>query len=284
MDIFLALIAHIGWGVGDIFVVKTARRMGTWSTTLWSGICALLIAGIFLLPFFRQDFLRLTPELFSLLFLLNILLFISHAAFIESFRVGNPTVVGVIAASFLAVSVILSILFLGEQLTREKGVVITLIMAGVLLCLLDKERFSFSWGRGEVMALIAMFGWGIYYAFVKIPIQSVGWFVPNFLFLALFPLVWCVFSVHRLPLKSPFSKKIFGIFIANVLFVTCAEWAYTIAIQASDVSLIVPIAGSYPALFVALSSIIFREPLHRSQWFGVVLTVIGICILAVVSS
>lgn len=278
MSIVLALLAHIGWGVGDVFAVGATRIMGTKRMTIWRGVAAFVLATVFLLPFFWHDFLRLTPSIFALTLALSIVTLIGDFAFFEGFKVGNPTLVGVISASFVAVSVVCSVVFLGEQLSLEKTVVIGGIMAGVLLCLLEGASLRLSWGRGEIMALVTMMCWGVYYAFIKIPVRSVGWFVPGYLFLSLFPILLLVSKRLSRDVPMTLSRRVLPIFVASVLLTTMAEWLYHIAIVDSDVSFVAPIAGSYPALFVLLSSVVFREPLRRIQLTGIVLTVS--CIIA----
>ena len=209
MALFFALLSHIGWGVGDVFGVVATRRMGTIPMTVWRGIFAFILATMLLLPFFWKDFLLVTPQLGVIILGLSILSLIADFAFFESLRVGNPPVVGVISASFVAVAVLISILFLGEHLTPEKAAIVLTILIGIGLCVFDHRIFSFAWTRGELMAVIAMIGWGLYYALIKIPVQAVGWFVPGYLFLALFPIIGLALRLKKCALPSPFRGGVF---------------------------------------------------------------------------
>ncbi len=279
MALFFAVISHLGWAVGDVFGVTATRKMGSVSMTVWRGTAGFFLASIFLLPFFWKDFFRLTPEMLLMIAGLTVLTLIADFAFFEGIKVGNPTVVGVISASFVAISVIISVVFLGEHITLEKAGVVSMIIFGVILCLFDKNSFTCSWKRGEFMALAAMVGWGVYYAYIKIPVRSVGWFVPSYLFLLTLPVIGLFLRSRNHFLQSPFPKRIFPIFFISVLLTMIAEWGYNIAIETSDVSFVAPIAGSYPALFVLLSSLIFKEKMHMLQWIGVGTTLAGIVIL-----
>ncbi|MDO8490290.1 MAG: hypothetical protein Q7S47_02630, partial [bacterium] len=64
MSILLAIISHLGWGIGDIFVVMTARKIGTNGITFWSSVVSLIVLLPFV-PFFLSDFSRLTPSCFA---------------------------------------------------------------------------------------------------------------------------------------------------------------------------------------------------------------------------
>lgn len=280
MTVLLALIAHVGWAVGDIFGVVAVRKLGSVSMTVSRGITACLLATICALPFFWRDFFRLTPETLAIIVMLTLFTIIADFAFFESLKAGNPSVAGVISASFVAPAVLISILFLGEAFSLEKIGVIALILSGVLLCFLDRTTFRWSWGRSESMALVAMIGWGLYYALIKIPIASVGWFVPGYFFLLTFPVIAICLRLKSYSFQSPFSKSIFPAFIASVVLTSLAEWLYMIGIEGSDVSFVAPIAGSYPALFVLLSHLAFKEHIQGTQWIGICMTLIGIIALS----
>lgn len=279
MSILLALISHIGWGVGDIFVVLTTRKIGTNGISFWT-LFVSFITLLFFVPFFSSDFSKLTWESFWLILVLSVFLLVAHMSFNEGMRIGSPSLVGAISASFVAVSVILSLIFLGEHLSFRDAFFVGLIILGVALCLMGKD-FHFEWGRGEIMALGAMVGWGIYYAFIKIAIVQVGWFVPAFIFAALFPLVALFSYFTKGTISSPFKKSTVVVFFLSVILIGAAEFCYNIAISSGgDVSKILPIAGSYPALFVLLSSIIFHEKILHHQWMGICAALTGIIALS----
>lgn len=279
MALFFAIISHLGWAIGDLFVVKVARKMGTYPATLWGMIFAFALYCL-MAPFFASDFLRLDWSSFALIMLLSLFLLGGHTAFNHAFQAGNASLVGMISASFVAVSVLLSVIFLGESLSLEKGLLIALTFFGVLLCLMQKD-FQLEFGKGEWMAVITMICWGIYYAFIKIAIDSVGWFVPSFLFLTLFPLLLFFRPCGDSVSPSPFGRNILVILIPSVILIGIAELSFNVTLDFGNVVSVLPIAGSYPALFILLSSLVFKEKMLAHQWFGVFLALIGVIALSI---
>ena len=56
--IIFALVSYIGWGVGDIFGTIAARKLGAYSTTIWSYLSRVLIFSpyiLFALPFLSKS-------------------------------------------------------------------------------------------------------------------------------------------------------------------------------------------------------------------------------------
>jgi uncharacterized membrane protein len=45
-------------------------------------------------------------------------------------------------------------------------------------------------------------------------------------------------------------------------------------------AIVAPIAGAYPTLFVFLSRFVFKDRLTKQQGFGIVVTLVGIVLLA----
>ena len=124
-----------------------------------------------------------------------------------------------------------------------------------------------------------MIGWGIYYAFIKPIVAIVGWYVPIYIFLATFPLIALIAFRQRKTLAVRLDNSLLFIFIASVVLTGIAEASYNIAVQTGNVSSVAPIAGSYPALFVAISAMVFKERMHGIQWIGVGMAVVGIIVL-----
>lgn len=58
---------------------------------------------------------------------------------------------------------------------------------------------------------------------------------------------------------------------------------FNYAISKGQTSVVAPIAGSSPAVFVALAFFLFHERLNKKQWTGIVAAVIGIVGLSIVS-
>lgn len=84
-------------------------------------------------------------------------------------------------------------------------------------------------------------------------------------------------------LNNPVKNGVLLPLIAIALFVKAAEWSFYFAISHGQTSIIAPIAGSYPTLFVILAFLIFKDPITRQQIAGIGTTLTGIVLLSIFS-
>jgi len=280
-----ALISYLGWGVGDVFGTIATRKLDAYSTTFWRLLVALLLFSAFV-PFILSELGGLSWQVFLLNIILSVVGIIGLVAFYEGLKVGNAAVVGTVAASFAAVAVLFSVLFLDEIITSEQLGAISLIFLGVILSGLNlgelKRNSRRVFNKGTGFALIAMFFWGIYSTFIKIPVQEIGWFFPAFisLFFAI-PVLLVFMRIRKLPLRTPRSLSLVSTVFLNGILLTVAEFSYNFAISKGLTALIIPIAGSYPTLFVLLAALVFKDPITKQQIAGITVTLLGIILLSI---
>lgn len=283
--IFFALISYVGWGVGDIFGTIVSRRLNGYVLIFWSSIIGLVISS-FYIPFAWDNLLHLTKNTLILLIILEIIAPLPIIALFEGLRVGSAPVVGAIAASFAAVTVILSFIFLGERVSTYQTVALLLIFAGVFLVsfklnlLKGKNLFA---DRGLPFAFTTMILWGIYFTFIKIPVKEIGWFWPMYFALATFPITYLIIKIRKIKLSlNDLKDSLLPITVSSILL-NGAALSYNLAISLGQVAIVVPIAGSYPTLFVPLAFLVFKDPITKQQIAGIITTLIGIVLLSVFS-
>lgn len=285
LGIVFALIAFFGWAIGDIFGTFATRRLGSFATSAWGMAAGILTAGLFI-PFVHRNIIQFTAEILIINIFLGLVFIIGLICFNEGLRVGNPSVVGTISASFTAVVVVLSIIFLKEQINFNQILAIILIFLGVILSGFDlgfkKDKGKFR--KGIIYALITMISWGVYYAFIKLPVEQIGWFWPQMITLSLFPLIFYFIRKRKGGISIP-SYKDSSLFLVvmNGILVGGGEFAYNFAISHGYVAIVAPIAGSYPVLFVILASLFFKEQITRKQKYGILTTLLGIVFLSILS-
>lgn len=280
-------MAFFGWGVGDIFGTIVTRKIGAYSTTLWSLVFSFIVLSLYV-PFAQGYPGIFTPGLVVLIIILGIIAIVGFVAFNEALRVGNAPVVGTIAASFAAFAALLSLVFLGEKVSAQQGLAIITIFVGVVFCSMDLAELKAKRilkGKGTLLAIVTMVCWGIYFAFIKIPINKVGWFWPSYLTYLIFPLYLLFVKFRKIKLVGPNFNGALPALLAAIVLLRIAELSYNIGIsQGGQTSIIAPIAGSYPALFVVLAFLVFKDPIKKQQILGIVTTIVGIILLSVFSA
>lgn len=283
--ILFAFISYLGWGVGDVFGTIAARKLGAYSTAFWTYILRLVIFSLYV-PFALKDLSSLTLDTFFVNILLGILLLVGFLTFNEGLRIANPALVGTIAGSFPAIVIVLSIVFLKEMVTTKQVIAILIIFLGILLSTLNLQevtRKKLGANRGIFLAIVALFVWGVYFTFIKIPVREIGWFWPNYISFTLFPLIFLFMKIRQIKLHGPKFQGAFIPLFFTVLFTGVAEFSFNFGISKGLTSVVGPIAGSYPTLFAFLSFLVFKDPIKKQQIVGIITTLIGIVLLSVFS-
>lgn len=283
--IIFAVISYLGWGIGDIFGTIATRKIGAYQTTFWYLLLQIPLFGIFAF-FFTDKLANLTIGVLIINIFLGILGTVGFLAFYEGLRIGNASLVGTIVASFAAVTVILSLIFLKESLTAVQTTAIIIIFFGLITSTFnfnELRRGEVKLGKGVLFAIIAMLVWGIYWAFIKIPVEQIGWFWPIFISLTSFPLVPLFMKYRKIQLELASFKRALLPLLLNAILLGIAAFSFNFAIDINLTAIVAPIAGSYPTLFVLLAFLIFKDPITRQQVVGIVTTLIGIVLLSIFS-
>ena len=283
--IIFALISYFTWGTGAFIEAIVARRLNSYSLIFWGFILSALILSFY--AFFQTTSLNLlTPAILILNVILGVFLIAGSIVYFEAYKVANRAVVGTIAQSFPAVVVILSLIFLGERVTFSQAVSIIIIFVGMFLSAVDISEFrrkTFSINKGFLFAIIAMICWGAYFAFIKIPVEKIGWFWPNYFSFLLFPLIFFYMRIMKIKLEKPTKNNAFFLIIISTVLVRVAEFSYNFAISKGLVVIVAPIAGANLTLFVLLAFLIFKDPIKKQQIIGIITTLVGIVLLSAFS-
>jgi len=89
--------------------------------------------------------------------------------------------------------------------------------------------------------------------------------------------------IKRISLKNLDFKKGFIPLGIAVILLGSADFSFNFAISRGLTTIVAPIADSYPALFVLLAFLIFKDPIKKQQIFSIVTTLFGIILLSVFS-
>lgn len=281
--IIFALISYFGWGTGDVFGAIVSKRMNPIVATFYMLMIGFLIATLYV-PFALIDLSNMTTALFGICLLLGLIAITGNVLLNYAFTIYNPSIVGTIAASFPAISVILSFLFFKEELSLYQVSSILIIFLGVILVSLNlKELRDFKLSRGLFVSLIIMVLWGIYFSFIRIPSSEIGWFWPAYITVGCFPAVLIYMKIVGIKFEK-LPKNLLPHTIAAAFLLRSGEFSYNLGINAGLTSIVAPVAGSYATLFAVLSSFIFKERISKQQIVGIAITLTGIVALAVLSS
>ncbi len=283
--IFFAIISYFGWGIGIFFEAIAARKLNSYSFAFWAFLLTVVVLS-FYAPFVLDDLNGLTIHIFLLIVTLAIMaLFLGSIFYYEALKIANRTLVGTIASSFPIVTVILSTLFLKEKVSTEQGIAIVVVFLGLFLAMFKRDMFSkrVLQNKGVFFAILTMITWGVYFAFIKIPIQQIGWFWPNYFSFLIFPLIYFYMKIKKIRLEKPTHNGAIVTLILSTIFVRIAELSFNLGISKGLVAIVAPISGANPTLFVVLSFLFFKDPITKQQIAGIITTLVGIVLLSIFS-
>lgn len=283
-SIFFALVSYLGWGSGDIFSALASRKVGAFQSSFWTYIFGFLLLNIFA-PFFLSELAKFNFQIVIINIALGVLLWIAWPIFLQALRIGNASVVGTIAGAFGGPVVVFSTLFFKEslgilQIAAVITILIGIILSSITLKNLGKKSIE---NKGTLLAILVMLIWGIYFTFVRIPSDQIGWFWTSYISSATGVGISIIlkYAKKQKTKKIP-RKQYLNLFTASSL-TTIASSSYNFAITQGFTSVVAPIATAYPTLFVLLTRLVFKDKLTKLQIMGVAIGLVGIIILAVSS-
>lgn len=285
MFLFYAVISLIGWGTGDFFGAIAARRLGSYNTSFYTyAICA--VYGLAFIPFALGTLHYFTTTLLLFTVFLAIIQALGYFAFCEGIKIGNSSLVGTIGGSFTSLVVILSVIFLGDRLNAGQLVAIIGIFIGLLFSSVnfsEIRNIRTIINKGNLYGLLAMIGWGIYFTFIKIPVEHAGFFWPTMITNCTGALFFALIGFKKIKGIKKYIHKGIPAALASGLLGSSASYSYNYAIGNGLSSIVAPIAGGYPAIFVLLAYFYFKDPLSTQQKIGMVVMLCGIVLLSFLS-
>lgn len=283
--ILFALLAYFSWGIGITFEAIAARRIESKSFSFWGCFLGFIISSLYA-PFVLSQLKNVTPGIIGLCYLIAFFIIAGSIFYYQALKKGNPSLVGTIGSSFPVITVLLSMAFFKEKMNVFQIIAIIVIFAGLIFSTLNFDKIrkkKLLLNEGVFLALLTMVSWGIYGTLIKIPVNRIGWFWPNWFILSSFPLVYLYIRLTKTKLDIPRKRSVIVPVVVSIILVRIAEYAYNLGISKGMVSVVAPIAGANPTLFVILAYFIFKEPLKKSQVIGIVFTLTGIILLSAFS-
>jgi transporter family protein len=283
--ILAAILSNLSYALADNASGLVAKRNGPLKVALWSAMVGTLVFALPLFLFFQSEIAKLTWSSIAWILGTGAMVALGYWTFITGMHKGSVTVTGVVGGSFPAVTTIVTLLFFHELISWLQAIAIIIILVGIVFSSISTNfsRFRSEFHSSSIVyAFVTFLLWGIYYAIIRIPINQVGWFLPqygsNIIALPIFLLIGH-FSGEENITARPQALK-FLIF-ASVIQI-CGSMLFNYALTQGPTSIVAPIAGSSPAVFVVLAYFIFKEKLGTYQKIGIVTAIIGIVGLSIV--
>ena len=192
---------------------------------------------------------------------------LAYVTYYESLKHGKVSIVGTIAGAYAPWTVVLALIFLGEQMSFGEG-------AGVVLVVVSMLIFTYPNGNnggtkterlGIAFAICSLFLWGTSAAVAKGAIDEIG--NTNFIgvYALVAPAIWLVYWVATAKAKFSMPESNKWILQLSMVFLAAGGITYYPAIQNGPVSIVSPITNLYPIVTIAAAKIRLKEMLSTRQ-------------------
>jgi drug/metabolite transporter (DMT)-like permease len=272
--IMLALGASLAWGVADFVGPWQARTLGTLRVLLWAQLAGLtaIAATVAIRSHPPQSWAVLLAVPAALSGTLGLY------AYYRGMQTGMMSVVAPIAGISAIVPVVFGIAT-GDRPSPTQLAGIAFALVGVALASQEHQEGARHVAAGVWLALLAAIGFGLYFP----PMHAAGAADPWWASL-IFRATAALLVVMAVRVRRP-AVRLGGWSLAVVIAVGLGDTFGNLLFAASSTSGLISItsvlASLYPVVTVALAAVVLKEQLAGAQRVGVVLTLLGVALIAV---
>ena len=281
--ILSALLSAGSWAFGTITFERIGKKIPYVGLTFLKGIFSILLMLFLIL--ITDGFYPIGWWEFLFLSLSGVIgITIGDSLFFKSLQdLGAKTQV-IFFLLGQVLTMILSLLFLGELLSIEQYVGATILLVGVVVTTWGTQSDHPNKARGIFFGIISMLCFSVSAIMVKMAIAHVPVITATFyrmLFGTIFAFGYGITShnIHNwiLPLKD---KRLLSLFVFNVVIITYGGFLLSMAaIKFISVALASVLSSTEPIFVIALSFILCKEKIHTREIIGALITLIGLSLI-----
>lgn len=273
------------WGFADYAAALSARRVGAVRTAFGMQATGLVSFAIALFAF--GGWPALEPDEVPYALALGVLGVVSITALYRALALGPVAVVAPVVASYVAVTVLLVVVFLGERLTGPQLAAATVTFVGVVLTSTDGRRLRATLGRpvpGVRIGLIATVGFGLWGAVFAAATRAYPWPAMILLLRMTSVVVVGVFVLARgFDLRAFRDRRALALATAVGVLDTFANALFALGIGSGYASITATGSGAYPIIPAVLGVVALGERPAPNQYLGIVVLVCGLAALGALS-
>jgi drug/metabolite transporter (DMT)-like permease len=275
----LGASAALVWGLTDILVVQSTRRVGVVRSLLAvQGSGVLLLA---LLAVLVGEDLSVSGGQLAALAALGAVSVGAYLGFYRALELGPIAIVSPIASSNGAMIVVLAVIVLGESLTTGQAVGIALVLTFIVLASVEPTAERLSGTSGIRLALAATVVFGLYLFFLTTMADELGWLLPILLTRAVaVALIVALFAARPDGQRRPLGKLVLAACIGAGALDALGYLLFNRGAQIGEVAITSAAASSYPLIPILVGLVAFRERVAWYQLVGVGGVLIGMVVLS----
>jgi drug/metabolite transporter (DMT)-like permease len=288
--ILLGLTAAFAWGLTDTAATFASRRVGSLRATAGTQLTSVAVLGALLLA--TGASLPGDPAVTLTAIACGAIAAVAYLAFFTALRHGPITVVSPVVSTYGGLTVVLSVLLLGEALAPLQALGVVVATTGVVLASVSFTgglRGARPVGPGVAYAVVALVAFAALTVVMSGPIRAAGW-LPVLLLArtANAGTVWLILGVsRRVRPADPASaegravdRRALGLVLAAGLLDIGGFIAFAVGLEISQTWLIGITSSFGPVIAVAAGVLLLGERPRPIQWLGLGLVGVSIFLIA----
>jgi transporter family protein len=208
--------------------------------------------------------------------------------YLEALEKGSVTMVGSISAAYPAITAILAVTVLGEDVSAINGIGIVIIIASMIGLSYMHGRASGEQGFSRsalFLSMVVLLVWGFGGIFIKLSLSG----IPLIAYLGVYPFILPPIAFAYLRHKRATREMMFPKWSVPVMAAAAVAllwqlgyFAETGAISAGEAAIVFPLVSAYPIVTILGARLFLNERLSKVDWALLALVVIGIVLTSVV--
>ena len=276
--VLYGILSMLGYGLSSAIAQKPIRALGSIKAIFYRNIIISIVLFIVLLFQLPET---ISAQHIALAFAIAFLGYIPFVTFFKGLGTGKIGVVVPISNSAVIVTVLLSLTFLNETLTKLQAGAIALIVIGIILTSINFKDFKkshlFHLHSGVPYALITCILWGVFWFVWKHPVTLLGPFFSAFIQ----ELSMVIYSgVHLKLLKQNYKWSHTKTFIIMGILAAAGTLFFNLGLQTGPVSIVAPLVFANALVSTLYSRIIYKEKLSTTQYVAAALIIVGIVLVS----
>jgi drug/metabolite transporter (DMT)-like permease len=275
----LGALAALAWGLGDILVVHSARRVG-----FFRALLAVQASGVVLLALLAValgDQPSLSGAQWAAVAGLGALSIGGYVGFYKALELGPIAIVSPIASSNGALIVILAVIVLGESLTAGQALGVTLVLGFIVLASLEPQAERIRGASGIRLALAATVIFGLYVFALTTMTDDLGWLLPILLTRAVAVMLMGAFFAARPDgERRPLGRLGLLVCCCAGAFDAVGYLLFNRGAEIGEVAITSAAASSYPVIPILVGLFALRERVAWYQLVGVAGVLAGMVVLS----
>jgi len=286
LSIAFGLIAALCWGTSDFAAKISSEKIGALRTALFLQY----VGGLILVLVVAQDIPRVWQFPTATYLTLGLGAINAAAAYslFKGFEVGQLSIISPIASSYPALTTVLAVMLLNEQMSETRFAAILAILVGIVLVsvqrrdpkTLDRKRLAVGVGY----AIVAFLALGFTFFALKFVVGELGAFLPVLLvrLMSAIILTGVVVLTPKARPRGTFPRYFVLIVVIGIVD-TLGNITYNLGILGGAVSVVSTISGLFSAITVLLAFVVLKERLVAHQTVGLLAILVGVSIIAYVT-